>query len=151
MKSFARATLRTAIQRTPAFVPKNAIRWLDNDLLRNPVTTAVSARFGGRFTVTTSDIVQRYLYTFGAWEPHLSAWIACRLTPGDTFVDVGANIGYYTMLTSHLVGPTRHVAAIEPVPCGPSHVRGTQGHRAASARTARAPSPRAWGSEVRDT
>ncbi|QVJ02790.1 FkbM family methyltransferase [Nocardiopsis eucommiae] len=125
MKSFTRATLRTAIQRAPAFVPKRAIRWLDNDLLHNPVTTAAPAWFGGRFPVTTSDIIQRYLYTFGTWEPHLSAWITRRLTTGDTFVDVGANIGYYTMLASHLVGPTGHVAAVEPVPCFHHHLQAT--------------------------
>lgn len=125
MKSFTRATLRTAIQRAPAFVPKRAIRRLDNDLLHNPVTTTTAAWFGDRFPVTTSDIIQRYLYTFGTWEPHLSAWINRRLTTGDTFVDVGANIGYYTMLASHLVGPTGHVTAIEPVPRFYHHLQAT--------------------------
>jgi FkbM family methyltransferase len=125
MKSFTRATLRTTIQRAPALAPEWAIRWLDDELVRNPVTTTASARFGDRFPVTTSDIIQRYLYTFGTWEPHLSAWIARRLAPGDAFVDVGANIGYYTMLASHLVGPTGHVAAIEPVPRLHQHLQAT--------------------------
>lgn len=38
------------------------------------------------------------------------------LEPGDTFVDVGANIGYYTILGSHLVGDGGRVVALEPVP-----------------------------------
>ena len=37
------------------------------------------------------------------------------LRPGDTFVDVGANIGYFAALGAHLVGPTGHVVAIEPM------------------------------------
>ncbi|MFI6578076.1 FkbM family methyltransferase [Nocardiopsis sp. NPDC050513] len=125
MKFFTRATLRTTIQRAPALIPQRAIRWLDDDLLRNPVTTTASTRFGAHVPVTTSDIIQRYLYTFGTWEPHLTAWITHRLNTGDTFVDVGANIGYYTMLASHLVGPPGHVAAIEPVPRFHQHLQAT--------------------------
>jgi FkbM family methyltransferase len=36
--------------------------------------------------------------------------------PGDLVLDVGANVGWYTRTLSHLVGPTGHVIAIEPVP-----------------------------------
>ncbi len=38
------------------------------------------------------------------------------LRPGDGFVDVGANIGTYSMLARRLVGPTGHVVAYEPDP-----------------------------------
>lgn len=38
------------------------------------------------------------------------------LKPGSSFVDVGANVGYYTVLASQLVGPTGSVVAIEPQP-----------------------------------
>lgn len=36
------------------------------------------------------------------------------LRPGDIFVDVGANIGLYTVLAGHYVGPSGHVYAFEP-------------------------------------
>jgi DNA-binding GntR family transcriptional regulator len=32
--------------------------------------------------VVTSDVIQRYLWLFGVWEPHLTAFISCRLAPG---------------------------------------------------------------------
>ena len=35
---------------------------------------------------------------------------------GDVFVDVGANIGYFSLLTAKLVGPTGKVLAIEAAP-----------------------------------
>src|SRR5207249_2412898 len=55
-------------------------------------------------------------YYFGMWEPHISRWIDERLSPGDTFIDVGANIGYYSLLAARRVGPTGSVVAIEPSP-----------------------------------
>lgn len=64
----------------------------------------------------TVDWIQRNLYYFGVWEPNLSAWIERRLSPGDTFVDVGANIGYFTLLAADRVGPLGRVVSIEPMP-----------------------------------
>jgi FkbM family methyltransferase len=39
-----------------------------------------------------------------------------HIRPGDTVIDVGANIGIYTMLAAELVGPSGHVHAFEPDP-----------------------------------
>lgn len=36
------------------------------------------------------------------------------LKPGDTFVDVGAHVGYFSMIGAALVGPTGTVVALEP-------------------------------------
>src|SRR4051812_34539045 len=36
------------------------------------------------------------------------------IQPGDTVVDVGANIGYNALFAARLVGPTGRVLAIEP-------------------------------------
>ena len=38
------------------------------------------------------------------------------LKPGDVFVDVGANIGYFSVLAASVVGPTGAVFAFEPDP-----------------------------------
>lgn len=38
------------------------------------------------------------------------------LRPGDVVVDVGANIGIYSLIACSLVGPEGHVYAFEPVP-----------------------------------
>lgn len=37
------------------------------------------------------------------------------LKPGDTCVDIGANVGYYSTFMSKLVGPSGKVIAVEPV------------------------------------
>jgi FkbM family methyltransferase len=71
---------------------------------------------GWRITGHTRDWIQRNLYYFGLWEPNLSAWIDSRLSPGDVFVDVGANIGYFTLLAANRVGPSGRVVAVEAMP-----------------------------------
>ncbi len=51
----------------------------------------------------------------GGYEPHVTAVVKEVLRPGDTFVDVGANIGYFAAMGAHLVGKSGHVVAIEPM------------------------------------
>jgi FkbM family methyltransferase len=75
-----------------------------------------STVFGMKMKGDAKDIIQQYIYYFGVWEPHITAWVSRRLAPGDTFVDVGANIGYYSLLASRLVGKTGTVVAIEASP-----------------------------------
>ena len=52
----------------------------------------------------------------GVYEPRDTAFIGRVVRPGDTVVDVGANIGYYTCYLARLVGPRGHVLAFEPAP-----------------------------------
>ena len=75
-----------------------------------------STMFGSKIAGNTNDIIPQYIYYFGLWEPHLTRWIQRRLAPGDTFIDVGANIGYMSLLASQLVGDSGTVVAIEPSP-----------------------------------
>jgi FkbM family methyltransferase len=75
-----------------------------------------ATRFGARLAGNTKDMIQQYVYYFGLWEPYLTDWITRQLRPGDTFVDVGANIGYYSLLASRVVGASGSVVAIEASP-----------------------------------
>ncbi len=50
------------------------------------------------------------------FEPELAAALQRCVLPGQTVVDVGANIGYFSLLLAQLVGPAGHVHAIEPAP-----------------------------------
>jgi FkbM family methyltransferase len=72
--------------------------------------------FGAPIEGNTRDLIQKYIYYFGAWEPNLTQWVQGRLKPGDTFIDVGANIGYFTLLASKFVGPSGRVVSIEASP-----------------------------------
>jgi FkbM family methyltransferase len=83
---------------------------------RKPHNVVARTQFGCDMFCGTEDLIQRYIYLFGVWEPHLTAWIQERLRPGDTFVDVGANVGYYTLLAASCVGQQGHIVAIEASP-----------------------------------
>jgi FkbM family methyltransferase len=48
------------------------------------------------------------------YEPHIANVLTRVLREGDVVVDVGANIGFFTLLASLLVGSTGHVVAFEP-------------------------------------
>jgi len=48
--------------------------------------------------------------------PEVSAFLVRALRPGDVFVDVGAHIGYFSMMAANLVGPSGAVFSVEPEP-----------------------------------
>jgi FkbM family methyltransferase len=50
------------------------------------------------------------------WEPEETAFFERVLQPGMRVVDCGANVGYFTLLASRLVGAEGHVLAVEPEP-----------------------------------
>ena len=70
----------------------------------------------GVMDVTPNDYVDSRLYFFGTWEPSLSAFMRRQITPGSVAIDIGANIGYHTLLFSKAVGKDGAVYAIEPAP-----------------------------------
>jgi FkbM family methyltransferase len=52
----------------------------------------------------------------GGWEPFETQVVAKAVNRGDVVLDLGANIGYYTLLFSRLVGEGGKVFAFEPDP-----------------------------------
>jgi FkbM family methyltransferase len=62
------------------------------------------------------DLIATYIWVFDEWEPDLTRFIASRLGDGDVFIDVGANIGYYSLLAAGPVGDHGGVVAVEASP-----------------------------------
>jgi len=52
----------------------------------------------------------------GFWEPWNTVWFGRNVKDDMTVVDVGANVGYFTMMAARLVGKNGEVIAIEPNP-----------------------------------
>ena len=59
-------------------------------------------------------VMTPFIREHGRWEPDEAAWLRQVLRPGATMVDVGANVGYFTVLASQAVGERGRVIAIEP-------------------------------------
>jgi FkbM family methyltransferase len=65
---------------------------------------------------TRDSVLGPALMLYGLWEIDVTNWFQEILRPGHVFVDVGANIGYYTLLGSRLVRDNGHIYAIEAHP-----------------------------------
>jgi FkbM family methyltransferase len=52
----------------------------------------------------------------GTYEPAETKLVSKLIQPGSIVLDIGANIGYFTLLFAKLVGPRGHVFAFEPDP-----------------------------------
>jgi FkbM family methyltransferase len=55
-------------------------------------------------------------FATGTAERPLQDALTRELKPGATFYDIGANIGFVTLIAAKLVGPSGRVVAFEPVP-----------------------------------
>jgi FkbM family methyltransferase len=63
-----------------------------------------------------AGVVTERLLAEGVWDLTISGLMENVLRPDMTFVDAGANIGYFSVLGSRLVGPSGRVFAVEPDP-----------------------------------
>lgn len=71
--------------------------------------------FGSRMRGDIGDYIQARLFSFGVWEPNLSRFVESRIKPDTWAVDIGAHVGYFSLLMARLA-PQGHVKAIEASP-----------------------------------
>ena len=89
--------------------------WLDRGWWQRPCITTLSPGDDVLMEVIPAENHGKALLYYGMLEYAPTKLVRAFLRPGDTFVDVGANIGYYSLLAAHLVGSTGKVIAFEPV------------------------------------
>lgn len=96
-------------------------RWLD----KQGGPDAIARVVGARAVVPTGDYVGRAMRFVGDLDPKVS-WVVDRvLRPGDTALDIGANLGLVSYRMSARVGPQGHVHAFEPQPRMQDYMRKT--------------------------
>jgi FkbM family methyltransferase len=76
----------------------------------------VAAFHAPRFTVVSGESVSEEIAGYGIYEPNLTAALLRLIKPGDTVVDIGMHLGYYSVLFALLVGERGRVHAFEPTP-----------------------------------
>jgi FkbM family methyltransferase len=59
----------------------------------------------------------------GTYEPEQTGLFERHVRPGDTVLDVGAHVGYYTVLSAVLAGPSGAVWSFEPNPTNAGFLR----------------------------
>ncbi len=108
MELLVRAKKRVApnfrLEALPFYVPTK--KWIFDRLREKEVTV-----HGFPFLLDPLE-----LSIFRSYEPFETALLGAEIRPGMTIVDIGANIGYYTLLFSKLTGEMGRVYALEPEP-----------------------------------
>lgn len=71
-------------------------------------------RFNDLFWLNTEGYVDQCIIESGVFEPSSTEVVRQLVKPGDVVLDVGANIGYYSVILSKLVGEQGKVYCFEP-------------------------------------
>ena len=86
--------------------------------LRFPDRDVIIQTNGAKLKVFSprKNLIGRALYKNRTWEPQVTAAIEAETRAGMIALDVGADIGYYALQFSRLVGHEGRVIAFEPIP-----------------------------------
>lgn len=93
------------------------VRWWSRLLrLDGPSLVMTRTWSGSRLLCSMEDGFERRIVHFGTHEHRTERFLHAIFEPGDVFVDIGANIGVFSLLAASRVGPRGRVFALEPVP-----------------------------------
>lgn len=83
-------------------------------LKHSDAVVVVARGEGAGLRIRTKGVASQYVV--GIAEPEIQASLKQCLPPGGTFYDIGANIGFFSLVGSRLVGPQGKVFSFEPMP-----------------------------------
>lgn len=81
---------------------------------KSEVTRSVPA--AGLMVLRPWEYIEARLFFYRTWEPEITRLVQGKIEPGDVAIDIGANVGYYSLVMSRLAGPAGRVYAAEPSP-----------------------------------
>jgi FkbM family methyltransferase len=99
--------------RLPGFKGKAKIEAMFRALLKPHVSTL---NHDIRMELDPEEWLQIDLRASGSLEPRTTALFERILRPGDSYVDVGAHVGYHSLLATRLVGASGRIFTIDPQP-----------------------------------
>src|SRR5712691_602322 len=101
------------VSRTGARFPwlKRRLNWYRDTLRNQEETIQRGAGKGLRFNAGPSNIG----FILGNADPDVQNALQTLVHPGDVIYDVGANVGFFTVIAARLTGPSGRVVAFEPI------------------------------------
>jgi FkbM family methyltransferase len=92
-------------------------RFVQNQMLKDRSSKNIGVNHGIKLRLTTGDLISNYIYHFKTWEPCITDYLIRNLNElnGRSFVDIGANIGYFSILVAKN-NPSCKVYSFEPTP-----------------------------------
>jgi len=117
IKKPLRALFRTAMQFYPREYGKYSILmklYFPYLAPTSPTKEVVTLHDGIRMELVLNEYVQSQLYLFGAFEPATVKVLKRLVKSGDTVLDIGANVGYISLVLAKCVGNSGKVFSFEP-------------------------------------
>jgi len=117
--SYRMRTARMSFLQRLVLTPRMAaITFASMSLRQAGMTLPCRARtFWGRsMFVVLPEVVSSEILRYGYIEEAVVAAMLAHVKPGDVVLDIGAHLGFFSLLAAHLVGPSGRVHALEPVP-----------------------------------
>ena len=109
--------MRRTLTGTP-YAPSRLAQWVHSLLNwiaaeRFPILPCAGPLAGYRMKI---DWHRYRSFAYGTWEPEVVSCLSRNLRPGSVALDIGAHIGFYTLLLSKLAGSEGMVYSFEPLP-----------------------------------
>jgi len=101
------------VSRTGARFPwlKRRLNWYRDSLRNQQGTIQRGAGKGLRFNVGPSNVG----FLLGSADLDVQNALQTLVHPGDVIYDIGANVGFFTVIAARLTGPSGRVIAFEPI------------------------------------
>ena len=116
MAKWTDRALRVYCRRSPVLRGKMRLVRILSPWIHAPGEVRVArSKYGYSMRCSMGDWIQWQIYYLGDYvgEARYARYLMSEVRPGDAFIDIGANIGYYTLLASRLVGGEGRVFAFE--------------------------------------
>src|SRR2546430_62848 len=81
-----------------------------------PPAEEIQSRFGPLLLPRDDGVMRPLMASTGDWELNEALLFRAHIRRGSTVVDIGAHVGYYTLLSARAVGWRGRVISVEPDP-----------------------------------